>query len=184
MGVTRRGGGPGLLLRAAVVPSRGGRYRLEDGDSDVDDGSDSEGDDETSDEAARRARTSAFVEELVEALSTVVDAHDAEVLKRLEGEEPSKRRRKKADDDPSGDARLARCLLRAAGGESTGSTPHAQIFEPPLSKLARLGRALFGENGSSEDSSTVKPLVDRLARRSVDVKALGSELKGTRGKRP
>ena len=108
----------------------------------------------------------------MEALSTVVDAHDADVLKRLEGEEPSKRRRKKADDDPSGDARLARCLLRAAGGESTGSTPHAQIFEPPLSKLARLGRALFGENGSSEDSSTVKPLVDRLARRS-GCKAIG-----------
>ena len=98
-------------LRAAVVPSRGGRYRLEDGDSDVDDGSDSEGDDETSDEAARRARTSAFVEELVEALSTVAAAPRT---CSNDSRRAFKRRRKKADDDPSGDARLARCLLRAA----------------------------------------------------------------------
>ena len=145
-------------LRAAVVPSRGGRYRLEDGDSDVDDGSDSEGDDETSDEAARRARTAAFVEELVEALSTV---RCSRCKYSIGGREPSsdgvRGRRRSA-----GDARLARCFERPAASRRVGAP--ARILSLLL-EASSIGR-LYSAGGSSE-TSTVKPLVDRLSRRSV-----------------
>ena len=171
-----------FALRAAVAPSRGGRYRLHDGDSDVDEGSDSddEDDEETADRAAQRARTSAFVDELVQALQVACARHDACVIKALEGAEPAKRRRSKKDDDAGGDARLARCLLRAAGADGANATPHAAIFEPPASKLAKLGRALFFD-GNEEDGRIVKTLADRLLRRGADVKVLGAELRGVRG---
>ena len=147
-----------FALRAAVVPVAGEGIDSRTATA-TDDGSDSEDDDETSDEAARRADVG--LRRGARGSFDSTDAHDADVLK-LEGEEPSKaaqegRRRS------SGDARLARCLLRGGRRVDGLSRPMRKSSSLLCQNWLDLGRALFGENGSSEDSSTVKPLVDQVS---------------------